>query len=709
MSLDSSSYLNRELSWLEFNQRVLEEAQDPTQPLLERLKFLTIVSSNLDEFFEIRVAALKQLVENRSDVHGPDGLRPPETLAAIRTRVLKLFADQYALLENTLLPELSRQGIHLRSIKTIGEKRITWAHEMFLRDILPILTPLAVDPSHPFPQLLNKSVNLVVLYAKSGHQESIRHAFVQVPRGIPRLIPLPSEDPTQKEFILLSDLVRYFVSEVFPGTKLIGAWPTRITRNSELYIDEEEAHNLLLTIEEELQKRNRGAAVRLELSLDCPVEVEAYLLGHLHLSPADIYRVAWPLNLTQLFALTEEGRNYPELHDPLFTPTIPTSLPAGPHAFESIRKGDILLFHPYESFQPIVSLLEQAALDPQVLAIKMTLYRTSGDSPVLNALITAAQNEKQVTVLVELKARFDEANNIAWARKMEEAGIHVVYGLVGLKTHCKVLLFVRREESHLVSYLHLGTGNYHPRTARFYTDFSLLTARPSLTAEVATLFNVLTGMSEATHFDELLVAPFNLNTNLLELIQRESAHHRTGRPSGIFIKANALVDKEIIQALYQASQEGVPIQLLIRGICCLRPGVPGLSENITVRSIVDRFLEHSRIYVFTNGGDPHIYLGSADLMPRNLHRRVEVVFPILDLELRRQFLEIIVPGYLADNIKSRFLNPDGFYHRSPLPAGAPHHRIQAEFLLRYAPQSANIPRITPTMGPRETQESSATA
>jgi polyphosphate kinase len=327
----------------------------------------------------------------------------------------------------------------------------------------------------------------------------------------------------------------------------------------------------------------------------------------------------------------------------------------------------------------------------------MTLYRTSGDSPVLNALIAAAQNEKQVTVLVELKARFDEANNIAWARKMEEAGIHVVYGLVGLKTHCKVLLFVRREDDHLASYLHLGTGNYHPRTARFYTDFSLLTARPSLTAEVANLFNVLTGMSEANHFEELLVAPFNLNTHLLELIHRECAHHRAGRPASIFIKA------------YQASQEGVSIQLLIRGICCLRPGVPGLSDNITVRSIVDRFLEHSRIYVFHNAGDPHIYLGSADLMPRNLHRRVEVVFPILDIELRRQFLEVIVPGYLADNVKSRFLHPDGRYTRSSPSPGTPLHRVQQEFLLRYAPQSASIPRITPSMGPRETQDSSATA
>ena len=697
MSLDSSSYLNRELSWLEFNHRVLEEAQDPTQPLLERLKFLTIVSSNLDEFFEIRVAALKQLVENRSDVHGPDGLRPPDVLAAIRTRVLRMVADQYQLLHETLLPALAHEGLHLRAIPELNDMQIEWARQIFQRDILPILTPLAVDPSHPFPQLLNKSVNLVVLFSKPGYQESTRHAFVQIPRGIPRLIALPKDGGNPREFILLSELIRHFVSEVFPGMKIYGAWPTRITRNSELYIDEEEAHNLLLTIEEELQKRNRGAAVRLELTQDCPVEIETYLLGHLHLSHEDVYRVTGPVNLTQLFSLTESGRGLPNLHDPLFTPSIPPPLALPARTFDAIRQNDILLHHPYESFQPIISLLEQAAVDPQVLAIKMTLYRTSGDSPLLNALIAAAHNEKQVTILVELKARFDEANNIAWARKMEEAGIHVVYGLVGLKTHCKILLIVRKEEDHLQSYLHLGTGNYHPRTARFYTDFSLLTCRPVLTTEVASLFNVLTGMSETAHFDELLVAPFNFAPRLLELIHRESAHHRAGRPAGIFIKANALVDPEIIQSLYASSQEGVPIQLLIRGICCLRPGMPGLSENIRVRSIVDRFLEHSRIYVFTNAGDPLVFIGSADLMPRNLHRRVEVVFPILDPELRQHFLDTILPAYTSDNRKARVLGQNGLSTRAPVPSGTPPRRVQDEFLLRYNPKSADIPQITPAL------------
>ena len=700
MPLSTSNYINRELSWLEFNQRVLEEAQDPSQPLLERLKFLTIVSSNLDEFFEIRVAALKQLLENRSDAHGPDGLRPGETLAAIRQRVQQMVSDQYALLHQTLLPALKDKNIFLRPVAELDETRLAWTRDTFRKDILPILTPLAVDPSHPFPQLLNKSVNLAVLYTKPGANESTRHAFVQVPRGIPRILALPADNPDRKEFVLLSDLVRHFVGEVFPGMKIVGAWPTRITRNSELYIDEEEAQNLLLTIEEELQKRNRGAAVRLEIPEDCPLEIENYLLGRLHLSPEDVYRVVGPVNLTQLFSLTEAGRNDPSLRDPAFTPAQPASLPGGAADFAAIQQKDILLHHPYESFTPIVTLLENAAEDPDVLAIKMTLYRTSGDSPVINALIQAARNEKQVTVLVELKARFDEANNIAWAKKMEEAGIHVVYGLVGLKTHCKTLLLVRREGGHLRSYLHLGTGNYHPRTARLYTDLGLFTSRPSLTGEAAALFNVLTGMSETAHFDELLVAPFNLAPRLIEMINRERAHLRAGRKAGIFIKVNSLVDQQIIDSLYAASQEGVSIDMVIRGICCLRPGVPGLSDNIRVRSIVDRFLEHSRIYLFHNDGDPLIYLGSADLMPRNLHRRVEVVFPVLDPDLKRQIVDRIVPSYWADNTKARLLNSKGLYTRLARPDGAARHRVQEEFLRYYTATPLEMPRPAVTPLPR---------
>jgi len=700
MPLSTSNYINRELSWLEFNQRVLEEAQDPTQPLLERLKFLTIVSSNLDEFFEIRVAALKQLLENRSDAHGPDGLRPGETLAAIRQRVQQMISDQYTLLHQTLLPALKEKNIFLRPVAELNEMHLAWTRDTFRKDILPILTPLAVDPSHPFPQLLNKSVNLAVLYTKPGAHESTRHAFVQVPRGIPRILALPTDNPDRKEFVLLSDLVRHFVGEVFPGMKIVGAWPTRITRNSELYIDEEEAQNLLLTIEEELQKRNRGAAVRLEIPEDCPVEIENYLLGRLHLSPEDVYRVVGPVNLTQLFSLTEAGRNDPSLRDPAFTPAQPASLPGGAADFAAIQQKDILLHHPYESFTPIVTLLENAAEDPDVLAIKMTLYRTSGDSPAINALIQAARNEKQVTVLVELKARFDEANNIAWAKKMEEAGIHVVYGLVGLKTHCKTLLLVRREGGHLRSYLHLGTGNYHPRTARLYTDLGLFTSRSSLTGEAAALFNVLTGMSETAHFDELLVAPFNLAPRLIEMINRERAHLRAGRKAGIFIKVNSLVDQQIIDSLYAASQEGVAIDMVIRGICCLRPGVPGLSENIRVRSIVDRFLEHSRIYLFHNDGDPLIYLGSADLMPRNLHRRVEVVFPVLDSDLKRQILDRIIPSYWADNTKARRLDSKGLYTRISRPDGAARHRVQEEFLRYYTATPLEMPRPAVTPIPR---------
>jgi polyphosphate kinase len=410
-----------------------------------------------------------------------------------------------------------------------------------------------------------------------------------------------------------------------------------------------------------------------------------------------VYRVVGPVNLTQLFSLTEAGRNDPSLRDPAFTPAQPASLPGGAADFAAIQQKDILLHHPYESFTPIVTLLENAAEDPDVLAIKMTLYRTSGDSPVINALIQAARNEKQVTVLVELKARFDEANNIAWAKKMEEAGIHVVYGLVGLKTHCKTLLLVRREGGHLRSYLHLGTGNYHPRTARLYTDLGLFTSRSSLTGEAAALFNVLTGMSETAHFDELLVAPFNLAPRLIEMINRERAYLRAGRKAGIFIKVNSLVDQQIIDTLYAASQEGVSIDMLIRGICCLRPGVPGLSDNIRVRSIVDRFLEHSRIYLFHNDGDPLLYLGSADLMPRNLHRRVEVVFPVLDPDLKHQIMDRIVPSYWSDNTKARVLDSKGHYTRIPRPDGAVRHRVQEEFLRYYTATPLEMPRpaVTP--------------
>ena len=679
MSLDSSSYLNRELSWLEFNHRVLEEAQDPTQPLLERLKFLTIVSSNLDEFFEIRVAALKQLVENRSDVHGPDGLRPPDVLAAIRTRVLRMVADQYQLLHETLLPALAHEGLHLRAIPELNDIQIEWARQIFQRDILPILTPLAVDPSHPFPQLLNKSVNLVVLFSKPGYQESTRHAFVQIPRGISRLIALPKDGGNPREFILLSELIRHFVSEVFPRMKIYGAWPTRITRNSELYIDEEEAHNLLLTIEEELQKRNRGAAVRLELTQDCPVEIETYLLGHLHLSHEDVYRVTGPVNLTQLFSLTESGRGLPNLHDPLFTPSIPPPLALPARTFDAIRQNDILLHHPYESFQPIISLLEQAAIDPQVLAIKMTLYRTSKDSPVVAALIRAAENSKQVMALVELKARFDEDNNIQWAKQLEASGVHVVYGVLGLKTHTKILLVVRKEKERLNSYVHIGTGNYNSKTSSLYTDIGLLTARPEFGADLVELFNYLTGFSKQQSFRRLLVAPVTLRSRMEDLIRREIDHAQAGRGGRIRAKMNALVDPAIIALLYEASQAGVMIELVVRGMCSLRPQLEGISDNIQVVSVIGRFLEHSRLFWFGNGGEPELFFGSADWMSRNLDRRVEAVAPIEDPKLRHQ-LEQAIDLYLNDTSAWHMDNQGKFSQRQ---LEGEQHLVQREMMRRW--------------------------
>jgi len=666
MPLKSSSYLNRELSWLEFNQRVLEEAQDPTQPLLERLKFLTIVSSNLDEFFEIRVAALKQLVETRNDVPGPDELHPNEVLTAIRTRVIRMFGDQYRLLHETLLPSLAEAKIYLRPMQQLDPTRIDWARDMFRRDILPILTPLAVDPSHPFPQLLNKSVNLAVLYSKPSQRETLRHAFVQVPRGIPRLIPLPSEKSDSREFVLLSELVRYFVQEVFPGMNIQGAWPTRITRNSDLYIDEEEAHNLLLTIEEELQKRNRGAAVRLELTEDCPAEIESYLLTHLHLTPEDVYRVPGPVNLTQLFALTEAGRSHPNLHDPLFNPTIPPSLSLTPHDFESIRKNDILLHHPYESFQPIVSILEQAAIDPNVLAIKMTLYRTSGDSTIARHLIKAAELGKQVAVVLELKARFDEARNVSWAKELEYAGVHVTYGLVGLKTHAKCILVVRSESGALRRYVHIGTGNYNSVTARIYEDIGSFTSEPEIGRDATELFNYLTGYAHAPEYQSLLVAPHRLKPRVIELIDKEASFAERGR---ITMKMNSISDPDVIEALYRASQAGVHVDLIVRGICCLRAGVTGLSENISVRSILGRQLEHSRIYRFEHGLDndePLHLIGSADMMERNLKGRVETLVPLTHPK-HRMWLDTVLGFLLADDVAHYRLGSHNEWSREGMP------------------------------------------
>jgi polyphosphate kinase len=677
---DPKNFINRELSWLEFNRRVLEEAQDPTQPLIERVKFLTIFSSNLDEFFEIRVAGIKQQIESETSDVGPDGLSPTETFNSIRRVVSELVATQYALWNNELLPQLAENGIRVREVSQLSAKRAAWAHRYFQQEVFPMLTPLAVDASHPFPQLLNKSHNLFVR-AKAQRGGEPLHAIVQVPRVVPRLIAMPrgKEADEPWDYIYLASLITQHISELFPGLILEGVHPFRVTRNSDLYIDEEEAENLLRTIEQELRRSSRGDAVRLEVEADCPRDFRDLLLEFFDLTEADVYKADGPLSMTHLMPLITNDA-FANLKDRPFQPGRDPALPPHADIFEVLRRQDVLLHHPYDSFDPIVDLIEEAAQDPQVLALKITLYRTSGDSPIVEALIEAANAGKQVTAIVELRARFDEAVNIQWARRLEEAGAHVIYGVVGLKTHCKALLIVRRDADRLRHYVHLGTGNYHPRTARIYTDFSFLTTEPELTDEVAIVFNTLTGLSGYPGLKKLMVAPFDLKQRLIGLIQRERDHALAGKPGRIIAKLNSLVDQEIIEKLYEASCADVTIDLIVRGICCLRPKLPDLSENIRVISIVGRFLEHSRIYYFSNDGQPDLFLSSADWMPRNFLRRVELAFPIENPALRDNLINEVLPRFLNDRVKSRELQPDGSYRR--LKPEGPEARAQAQWHFR---------------------------
>ncbi len=677
---DPKNFINRELSWLEFNRRVLEEAQDPTQPLIERVKFLTIFSSNLDEFFEIRVAGIKQQIESETSDVGPDSLSPTETFNSIRRVVAELVATQYALWNNELLPQLAKNGIRVREVSQLSAKRAAWAHRYFQQEVFPMLTPLAVDASHPFPQLLNKSHNLFVR-AKAQRGGEPLHAIVQVPRVVPRLIAMPrgKEADEPWDYIYLASLIKQHISELFPGLILEGVHPFRVTRNSDLYIDEEEAENLLRTIEQELRRSSRGDAVRLEVEADCPRDFRDLLLEFFDLTEADVYKADGPLSMTHLMPLITNDA-FANLKDRPFQPGRDPALPPHADIFEVLRRQDVLLHHPYDSFDPIVDLIEEAAQDPQVLAIKITLYRTSGDSPIVEALIEAANAGKQVTAIVELRARFDEAVNIQWARRLEEAGAHVIYGVVGLKTHCKALLIVRRDADRLRHYVHLGTGNYHPRTARTYTDFSLFTTEPQLTDEVAIVFNTLTGLSGYPGLKKLMVAPFDLKQRLIGLIQRERDHALAGKPARIIAKLNSLVDQEIIEKLYEASCADVTIDLIVRGICCLRPKIPDLSENIRVISIVGRFLEHSRIYYFSNDGQPDLFLSSADWMPRNFLRRVELAFPVENPTLRDNLINEVLPRFLNDRVKSRELQPDGSYRR--LKPEGPEPRAQAQWHFR---------------------------
>lgn len=675
-----AAYYNRELSWLAFNRRVLEQAQSERHPLLERVKFLAIVSSNLDEFFEIRVAGLIQQVDSGVTEASFDGLGAREQLRRIHSVVASLVEDQYRCWHEQLVPALAREDILIKSASDLTPSELKWVRTYFREQVYPVLTPLALDQSHPFPQLGNKTLNVVVSLDNPDTPEQEKLvAILPVPRILPRLVTIAPAKTGPHRTIFLSEIIKLCAGELFPGYKLNGAHAFRVTRNSDLYIDDEEAENLLKKIEDELRNLRRGSAVRLEIEQGVDESIFETLCEQLGLSHEYVFRLNGQLNLLRLMSLTELDR--PDLKYPPFAPVNVSPLREPENIFATIRKQDVLLHHPYDAFTPVVDFVEQAARDPQVFAIKQTLYRTSGDSPIVRALIEASKNGKQVTALVELKARFDEANNIQWARQLEEAGVHVVYGLVGHKTHCKLCLVVRQEGRRMRHYAHLGTGNYNPRTAKLYTDLSCFTARPSLTGDAAKLFNTLTGFGRSPTFKHLLVAPFNLHRRINELIDRERQNAAAGRPARIIAKMNSLVDKVVIDSLYAASQAGVKIDLIVRGICCLVPGVKGLSENIRVRSIVGRFLEHARVFYFENQGrKPLILAGSADWMPRNFFRRIEVLYPIEDADLRRWITHELLPMEMKDNSNARLLHANGGYLPFPRRTGEPLFSAQAYFI-----------------------------
>ncbi len=655
-------YINRELSFLEFNQRVLEQAKDNRIPLLERVRFLCISCANLDEFFEIRVAGLKELLEAGAVQGGPDGLPVPEQLKAIRLRAVRLVDEQYQLLNDVLMPELAKKGVVFVSPEMWTEAQAAWLADYFSREVEPVLSPLALDPARPFPKILNKSLNFaVVVEGEDGFGRNSGLAVVQAPRSLPRIIKLPDELGS-RNFVFLGTIVESFVSKLFAGMHMRGCYQFRVTRNSDLFVEQEEVDDLLRAVEGELASRRFGDAVRLETAHDCPEEILTYLLGQFGLTNEDLYKVSGQVNLNRLMAVYDLV-DRTELKYPPFTPSVPERLRMGTDLFTTLRAGNVLLHHPFQGFGPVADFIKQAASDPQVLAIKQTLYRAGSDSAIVSALAEAAQAGKDVTVIIELRARFDEEANIELATKLQEAGAHVMYGVFGFKTHAKLVMVVRREEKGLRRYCHLGTGNYHPKTARLYTDYGLLTADESIGEDVHEIFLQLTGLTRVPRLRKLLHAPFSLHQALLAKIERESAHASAGRPARIIAKLNALTEPVMIQALYRASRAGVNIDLIVRGICCLRPGVPGISDRIKVRSIVGRFLEHSRVYYFENAGEREIYCGSADWMDRNLFRRIEVAFPVEAADLQSRVahdLEL----YLADDSQAWVLKSSGHYLRA---------------------------------------------
>ena len=667
---DPRLFLNRYFSWLQFNERVLEEARSATNPLLERVKFLAITASNLDEFVEIRVAGLLQQAEQGHSEPGPDGRPPGAVLAELAPRLSEFADAQYSCWRDELVPALADESVRVLSVSELKPEQKEYVEEFYSKTVEALLTPVTVDPAHPFPHVLNKALCLAFLLRRKRRKAEVYLGVVTVPRALPRLVMLPSAEG-KTEYVFLHDVVHAFSARLYRGYEVLSAAAFRVTRNSNLYLEEEEARTILDTVDSQLHSRRKGAAVRLEIEVGASQEIVDRLQANFMLAPWQVFQVDGPVNLSRLFHLYDQTPR-PDLKFKPFLPREVALRPGSSSIFDLVRKGDLLLHHPYDSYSTVVNFVESAARDPDVLSIKQTLYRTSENSPIVRALIQAAAR-KEVAVVVELKARFDEASNIRWARNLQEAGVQVYFGVVGLKTHCKMALVARREaDGQIRRYAHLGTGNYNPSTAKFYTDLSLLSSDPKIASSVHHVFNYLTAYSERPQYGPLFVAPLNLGKNCLSLIEREAAHAKAGKPAFIVAKVNALLDDKTIRALYRASQAGVRIELLVRGACALRPGVRGVSSRIRVRSVIGRFLEHSRIVVFGNGGDAEVYLGSADWMHRNIYERVEVMFHVNDAVLRERILREVVAPYLADTEKTRVLMPDGRYLRAR-DAGGPRY------------------------------------
>ena len=684
MNPSPEHFLNRELQALAFNRRVLAQAEDRATPLLERLRFLCIVSSNLDEFFEIRVAGLKEQVKLGAGAADPDGLAPAEVFARVVPQARELVSRQYALLNGEILPALEKQGIRFLRRAAWRPAVQEWVKDFFFREMMPVLTPIGLDPSHPFPRVFNKSLNFAVeLDGRDAFGRDSRSAIVQAPRVLPRAIRLPAEaSGGENDFVFLTSILHAHVGELFAGMQVTGCHQFRVTRNSDLFVEEEEVKDLKKALQGELPQRHFGDAVRLEVDDTMGEATARFLLAQFGLASEDLYRVNGPVNLVRLMSVPDEV-DRPDLKFRPFAPGLPRSLAKSRDVFEAIQAGDVLLHRPFQSFAPVIDFIREAARDPRVVAIKQTVYRTGTDSVIMQTLIDAARAGKEVTVVVELMARFDEEANINWAARLEEVGAHVVYGVVGHKTHAKMALVVRREGGRLARYAHLGTGNYHPRTARLYTDFDLLTASEAVCADVSEVFQQLTGLGKASKLRHVWQAPFTLHAKVLEAIEAEIRHAKAGRKARVIAKMNALLEPQVIGALYRASQAGVKVELVVRGVCALRPGVPKLSENIRVRSIVGRFLEHTRIFHFAGGGSPLTLLSSADWMDRNFFRRIELCFPVTDPKLARRVVREGLKPYLEDNTQAWEMGPDGEYARCR-PGRGKRRSAQAELLASLA-------------------------